>query len=130
MVIFCDSTRIFLIPMHYYMHVLKCLTILFCLSFSDCNRVPFIGFSTVYLEIRGDHWFLKTCPRNYEFVNEICGCHPRRISKYMLYLTQCEHIVSATCTCHRIAYMSHDMLFQTMWHFDMCILRRAPAASF
>ena len=27
-------------------------------------------------------------------------------------------------------YMSHDMRFSTMWHFDKCRLRRASAASF
>ena len=29
-----------------------------------------------------------------------------------------------------LSYMSGDMWFPTMWHFDMCRLRRASAASF
>ena len=33
--------------------------------------------------------------------------------------------------CHvHYGYMSHDMLSPTKWHFDMCRLRQACAASF
>ena len=39
-------------------------------------------------------------------------------------------VLSVKIKCRYMAYLSRDMLFPTMWHYDKCRLRRVCAASF
>ena len=97
-----------------------------------CSHNENIKFSA-WIRIQADGAFLKSfsiswITHEHPWKSLYCKYLMELVWGYILWGTYCFN--GAKSLAHLFSKLSHNMLFQTMWYFDKCRLRRACAASF